>query len=745
MPSPDDFNVPIEPVARAVLEEFMGAPNKALSSRTELRWGSHGSVSVDLTKNVWSDHEEQTGGGVLDLLKAFKGYEKPEALQWLQEQGLIEKRERPANGAANGQHAPQGKFAGFMDHHPIATYAYHDAKGALAYEVLKFAKDAPRRFMQRRPHPSGKGWIWGLQEGLYGRVKSGDWFKAKSGKTYEAEEQFPDAVRWLYRRVDVLAAIENGDPVFLCEGEKDAETLHGWGFCGTTNAGGAKYWSDQFDEDLTGADIVILPDNDDAGRQRAQVRGAALMGKAKSVRVLDLADHWANIPEKADVTDWKEKASGTAEKFAELVDMARTWKPERPKSLYGGFTWDQVGKGGKTRRFDYVIDGWLPERGRSVVAGPSQSGKSFLAIHMAMCIARGVDFFGNQADKGLVIYQAGEGGYGIENRFDAYRRHNEIGDDADIPIVVLPEQVDLYARDGDTEKLIAEIRAWQLVHSHPLRLIVIDTLATATVGADENSGKDMGYVLENIARIERELRCHVMLVHHMNAAGHKLRGHTSVHANVDTVVTTINDEATKIRTVKLAKQKDGEDGKTIRFKLRSIDLEWNEKRKRHDTSCVVVPVKEAEALEKEGEKLGFSARPSEEKILIPLFKAIDRYGKFVATAKDGPEEAIGKSVVKLEYFLDVAVEMDAGGDEEGDARGRIRKHFDRNNSFLLKAGVIGFQRPYVWWTGKPVRGFPHTFPNWTNPGHSPDISGTNPGQAENPAITEYLATDEVLL
>jgi len=346
MPSPDDFNVPIEPVARAVLEEFMGAPNKALSSRTELRWGSHGSVSVDLTKNVWSDHEEQTGGGVLDLLKAFKGYEKPEALQWLQEQGLIEKRERPANGAANGQHAPQGKFAGFMDHHPIATYAYHDAKGALAYEVLKFAKDAPRRFMQRRPHPSGKGWIWGLQEGLYGRVKSGDWFKAKSGKTYEAEEQFPDAVRWLYRRVDVLAAIENGDPVFLCEGEKDAETLHGWGFCGTTNAGGAKYWSDQFDEDLTGADIVILPDNDDAGRKHAEQVRKTLRDIATEVHVIELP----GLPEKGDISDWL-AAGGTADELLRLVAEAR----QKPAPAMPEIIGDDDVEGRKPAQTDLLV------------------------------------------------------------------------------------------------------------------------------------------------------------------------------------------------------------------------------------------------------------------------------------------------------------------------------------------------------------------------------------------------------
>lgn len=180
-----------------------------------------------MQKNTWHDHEDQTGGGVLDLLQSFRGYTKGEALEWLQDEGFIERRANP-NGAPAGA-SPQGKFAGFMDDHPQAIFEYHDDKGRLAYEVLKFAKTAPRRYMQRRRHPAGKGWIWGLQGGTYGQVKSGDWFKAKEGKHYQAEENFEDAVRWLYHRDEVLKAKAGGRTVFLCY-SPDTEVLtpSGW-------------------------------------------------------------------------------------------------------------------------------------------------------------------------------------------------------------------------------------------------------------------------------------------------------------------------------------------------------------------------------------------------------------------------------------------------------------------------------------------------------------------------------------
>lgn len=722
-----DFNVPIERVALRVLPEFMGEPNKALSSRSELRWGKNGSLSVDLVKQTWHDHEDQTGGGVLDLLTSFRGYTKAEAVEWLQDEGFLERKANP-NGAANGS-APQGKFAGFMDDWPVATFQYFDDRGRLAYEVLKFAKTAPRRYMQRRKHPAGKGWIWGLQGGTYGQVKSGDWFKAKEGKHYQAEETFDDAVRWLYHRDEVLKAKADGRPVYLCEGEKDVETLRAWGFTATTNAGGAKYWTEAFDLDLAGADVVILPDNDETGQQRAMVRGAGLIGKSKSVRVLDISQHWKDAPEKADITDWKEATNGTAEQFAVMAKRAPLWKPERPKSRYNALEWSRLDDAGP--ELEFLVDGWLTEGERSVIGGPSKSGKSFLAIHLAMCVCRGQDFFDYPVKRGGVVYQAGEGAKGVKKRLKAYRKHFQVADDEDVPFVFLGSKVDLYSRDGDTQGLIDEIKAWALTMAYPLRLVVIDTLATATAGADENSGKDMSVVLANIARIADETGAHVMLVHHMNADGKKLRGHTSVYANVDQVITVDCDETTKIRTATLSKQKDDEDGLKIRFALASVTVGFSERTQRDVTSCVVLSVSEKDRLKKEQERQGFTVNPTERRILMNMFDAIDRHGKFIADEKDGPRAAIGRTVVHYDFYRDVALEKMPEIEDRKKAADQVRKEFARAKDFLIKAGIIGVSSPYMWWNGKPVRGFSRTFPS----GQMADNSRTNGGQMATPPLS----------
>src|SRR4051812_36065145 len=80
----DQFVDLIGPVAQRLL----GDPNRQQSTKTELRWGSHGSFSVDLEKGTWFDHEANEGGGVLDLVKREKGLTGRDGVQWLEDEGF---------------------------------------------------------------------------------------------------------------------------------------------------------------------------------------------------------------------------------------------------------------------------------------------------------------------------------------------------------------------------------------------------------------------------------------------------------------------------------------------------------------------------------------------------------------------------------------------------------------------------------------------------------------------------------
>ena len=84
--------------------KLYGQPNKALSRAGELRFGTRGSLSVDLKSGVWFDHEQGVGGGVLDLIERETGLKGSNRLDWLRATGLFDVT---TNGKVNGH--PKGE------------------------------------------------------------------------------------------------------------------------------------------------------------------------------------------------------------------------------------------------------------------------------------------------------------------------------------------------------------------------------------------------------------------------------------------------------------------------------------------------------------------------------------------------------------------------------------------------------------------------------------------------------------
>src|SRR5690606_28789435 len=142
------------------------------------------------------------------------------------------------------------------------------------------------------------------------------------------------------------------------------------------------------------------------------------------------------------------------------------------------------------------------------VYGPSGCGKTFLALDWALHVATGSYWHGNRVEAGPVLYIAAEGVAGIGRRVKAWLSHNRIYDlSRHHPIHWLPEAVNV-AEPASVWGLIEVAEELQPA------LIVIDTLARAIVGADENSAKDMGEVVARLDQLRRATRACVLLVHH---------------------------------------------------------------------------------------------------------------------------------------------------------------------------------------------------------------------------------------
>jgi hypothetical protein len=278
----------LAPLMESVAIRLLGDPNRRLSTKTEWRYGSRGSLAVDLKKGAWFDHEAGQGGGVLDLIEMKTGAHDAERFHWLEQQGLW------ANSKPNGRDRTRGLGL------EVAHYDYVDEAGDLLFQVVRYD---PKDFRQRRPDGKG-GWIWNIK----------------------GVRQVP------YRLPEIIEAIASDQLVAIVEGEKDADNLWQIGIAATTNAGGAGAWKDSINSHFIGADVVVLNHNDPAGRKHADGVAAKLLGFAMRVRRLDLAQHWRDMPDKNDVSDWLAQGFGGREELDELIASAPVYEAKSEQS-----------------------------------------------------------------------------------------------------------------------------------------------------------------------------------------------------------------------------------------------------------------------------------------------------------------------------------------------------------------------------------------------------------------------------
>ena len=234
---------------------------------------------------------------------------------------------------------------------------------------------------------------------------------------------------------------------------------------------------------------------------------------------------------------------------------------------------------------DELVEGVLTAGDGSVLYGDSNSGKTFFVIDMAAAVARGVRWMGRNTEPGLVVYLAAESPASVRGRLQAYQRHHGVR----VPnFAIVQSPIDLFDGDADTEAVIAVVRQLERQRGQKVRLIVGDTLARLSAGANENAGQDMGLVVRRFDRIRSACNAHFLLIHHSGkAAANGARGWSGIRAAVDTEIE-VTDSPTG-RCAEITKQRDlSTKGERIGFRLDTVTLgttKWGAAA----TSCVVVP------------------------------------------------------------------------------------------------------------------------------------------------------------
>lgn len=235
---------------------------------------------------------------------------------------------------------------------------------------------------------------------------------------------------------------------------------------------------------------------------------------------------------------------------------------------------------------EWLIEGVIEQNSLAMLYGPPGSGKSFVALDIALCIAYGKPWAGHNVTSGSVIYVAAEGYQSLKRRLEAWMTYYGVTPSRDIIFMIEP--VDLTGGSKSFEHFMlegvggivggeevfeyfeGELVPVDMKDAPPVRLVVFDTLARCIVGADENDAKDMGRVIQWVDKLRDKYEVHiepaVLLIHHNSKNSHLERGSTVLRGATDTMMHLSKDAEGLV--IRCTKQKNDEEFKPVAMNIK---------------------------------------------------------------------------------------------------------------------------------------------------------------------------------
>ena len=319
-------------------------------------------------------------------------------------------------------------------------------------------------------------------------------------------------------------------------------------------------------------DIVIVADHDQSGVGQRYAEQASAKYGARMVMP----------PILGDANDYAQAGHDLA---GLLIQQTGTAVIDKLKVVFG----DQLGSDYEAP--DELVEGLMTIGSSVVVYGDSNSGKTFWALSVATAIATGTDCYGRKTDPGLVVYLASEAPASIRSRMQAIKKFHGCNLEN---LAMVPVPMNFYSGDQDAHDVIELVRAVEQIKGRPVRLIIGDTLARMSAGANENSGEDMGPVMARFDQVATATGAALMIIHHNGKDAAKgARGWSGIRAHIDTEIEVTEKEGT--RSVTVTKQRElPSKGDTIYFKLEIIEMGIT-KFGGAATTCVAIPDDESSA------------------------------------------------------------------------------------------------------------------------------------------------------
>jgi hypothetical protein len=338
---------------------------------------------------------------------------------------------------------------------------------------------------------------------------------------------------------------------------------------------------------------------------------------------------------------------------------------------------------------DFIED-LLSEEQFSVIYGESNCGKTFFMLDLAMHVAIGRKWRDKEVEGGGVIYAALEGAMGTKNRIASFKKFYNITQP--INLAVIPSNINFIDSAKDMPALVQTIKEAQARIGN-VKLIVIDTLARAMGGSDENSGQDMGTLIRNADMIREITKAHIAFVHHSGKDTAKgARGHSSLRAAVDTEIEISRKDKDSPSLIKIAKQREIEMIEDMAFKLEVVELGEN-RRGKAVTSCVVA------ACDVVAERDDTRLTAVQQFIYDAILDAMIRFGADRRVLKDqDPLKTI--TYDDMHMVLTERGYKDFLDTETSSGSEKMKNHTTNARVALNKKGKIASSDKYIWLIGK---------------------------------------------
>lgn len=216
---------------------------------------------------------------------------------------------------------------------------------------------------------------------------------------------------------------------------------------------------------------------------------------------------------------------------------------------------------------DWLVEGYIPADSIGMLFGASGSGKSHIALSLAVSIANGADWFEHKTKEGNVLILAGEGNNGLHRRLRAIQVEHEI--------TINPERIFFSDRpvgldtEGGFDEAVTAIENLD----KKLDLIIIDTLSRHLLRSAENSNDDMAQFINKLEQLRHQYQCTILVVHHTGKSSQQgARGASALKANIDFSFAVQKDD-NRICSLTCDKQKDADDNLPAKhFLIKAVDL-----------------------------------------------------------------------------------------------------------------------------------------------------------------------------